>query len=304
MIADDDAVNGDQHSARSVPFQTGTLWQRVIETTARALDSGHLLPIPTRPQILSDGEAIFRTHVVEHLKRKRLVTPTSGNPFLPYEQEMYVSEVTPHHVALLNKFNVVDHHLLIVTSDFEPQEARLNQADFVALWSCLLEYSSLGFYNSGTESGASQPHKHLQVIPLSEGNAVTLEPLYGLCLADAQRIGKSPQLPFEHRLVRFLETDMNDVQQAAAICQRSYDGIIDQLGWRQVGPQTPYNLLVTRQWMLFVPRRQECFRSISLNAMAFAGSLLVKDEQQLQALRSGGPMQALIEVSGTLNADA
>ena len=134
MVSDGDSTSDDRRPEQLVPFQTGTLWQRVIEVSRCALKSGHLLPIPTRQQILSDGEAIFRTHVVDNLKRKQLaVASKGGNPFLPYEPEMYVGHVAPHHVALLNKFNVVDHHLLIVTADFEPQEDRLNRDDFVAL---------------------------------------------------------------------------------------------------------------------------------------------------------------------------
>jgi hypothetical protein len=41
-----------------------------------------------------------------------------------------------------------------------------------------------------------------------------------------------------------------------------------------------YNLLLTRQWMLLVPRRHECFAGISLNALAFAGALLTRDRQE------------------------
>ena len=35
-----------------------------------------------------------------------------ANPFLPYEEDLYVCDLSPTHVCLLNKFNVVDHHFL------------------------------------------------------------------------------------------------------------------------------------------------------------------------------------------------
>jgi ATP adenylyltransferase/5',5'''-P-1,P-4-tetraphosphate phosphorylase II len=38
------------------------------------------------------------------------------NPFLPYEEELHVRALPPHHELLLNKFNVVDHHLLVRVS--------------------------------------------------------------------------------------------------------------------------------------------------------------------------------------------
>ena len=62
-------------------------------------------------------------------------------------------------------------------------------------------------------------------------------------------------------------------------------------------PSAPYNLLVTRQWLLLVPRSKECFESISINALGFAGALLVKDAAQLCILRKQGPMTALQRVA-------
>jgi ATP adenylyltransferase len=62
----------------------------------------------------------------------------------------------------------------------------------------------------------------------------------------------------------------------------------------------PYNLLMTRRWILLVPRSQECFEGISINALGFAGAFLVKDEQQLATLRRFGPMAALHYVASAL----
>ena len=59
----------------------------------------------------------------------------------------------------------------------------------------------------------------------------------------------------------------------------------------------PYNLLATRRWLLLVPRSEEYFEGISINALGFAGALLVKDTTQLAVLRSHGPMTALRHVA-------
>jgi ATP adenylyltransferase len=59
----------------------------------------------------------------------------------------------------------------------------------------------------------------------------------------------------------------------------------------------PYNLLVTRRWMLAVPRSRERFDSISVNALGFAGSLFVRDAAEMQRLREAGPMRVLQEVA-------
>ena len=66
---------------------------------------------------------------------------------------------------------------------------------------------------------------------------------------------------------------------------------------RQAGP---YNLLVTRSWMMLVPRERERererWRGTSINALGFAGSLLARDEAELEWIRTVGPMRMLREV--------
>ena len=61
----------------------------------------------------------------------------------------------------------------------------------------------------------------------------------------------------------------------------------------------PYNLLFTREWMLLVPRSKEFFGSFSINALGFAGALLVQNEQQMQMLKEYGGMAALIHTAVT-----
>ncbi len=46
-----------------------------------------------------------------------------------------------------------------------------------------------------------------------------------------------------------------------------------------------------------MPRSREHFGSISINALGFAGALLVWDEEQLRALRAAGPFTALRETA-------
>jgi ATP adenylyltransferase len=63
----------------------------------------------------------------------------------------------------------------------------------------------------------------------------------------------------------------------------------------------PYCLLVTREWMLLVPRTREHFEDISFNALAFAGSLFVRNDQQLERLKKCGPLHALKSVTVPMN---
>ena len=58
-------------------------------------------------------------------------------------------------------------------------------------------------------------------------------------------------------------------------------------------PTAAYNLLVTREWMLLVPRAREAYEDISVNALGFAGALLARDDKQLELLRAVRPMRVL-----------
>jgi ATP adenylyltransferase len=49
--------------------------------------------------------------------------------------------------------------------------------------------------------------------------------------------------------------------------------------------------------MLLVPRSREFFDAISINSLGFAGALLVRNEEQLERVRSCGPMTVLREVA-------
>jgi len=66
-------------------------------------------------------------------------------------------------------------------------------------------------------------------------------------------------------------------------------------------PQAPYNLLATRRWMLVVPRRQERYEKISVNALGFAGSLFVTQRRGARARAPRRPMlraSAMTMISG------
>lgn len=275
----------------------GTLGTKLADRTRAALESGALRPIATVPEFVEQGGLRFLVRRVESLARKDLETAQRpGNPFLPWEEALFVAEVSDSHVALLNKFNVIAHHLLIVTRRFEDQELLLSGADFAALLACMAEFPSLGFYNGGAVAGASQSHKHLQLVPLPlapEGPAVPVQPLL-----DAARFkggyGTVPGFPFAHALCprpksaeETRELYLRMLRQAGIPPWEAADGL------RQ---SAAYNLLLGPTWMLLVPRTREYFDGISVNALAYAGSLFVRNDQQLERVREAGPMAVLAAV--------
>ena len=287
----------------------GTLWARLVATTEAARRSRALHSIATESLHLESAGVTWLVRVLANLRRKEQARAAQAggtapaNPFLPPEPELLVGEVTPTHVAVLNKFNVVDHHLLVVTRAFEEQAWLLSPADFEALWRCLGEYPSLGFYNGGEAAGASQRHRHLQLVPLpmdGTGPALPIEPL--LVQAEWQDgVGRVAALPFRHALARIDDLADHAPADAAATLHRRYQTLLAAVGIRGEGvtqqQSGPYNLLATRQWMLLVPRSRESWERMSVNSLGYAGALLVRDLEQFHRLQEAGPLVALAAVS-------
>jgi len=294
-------------------LQKGTLWNCIIAATERAMASGALLPAPTSHTFVEDGGVRFFVRVLVSLQRKdearekQAAHGSSGkqaNPFLPPERELTVSDISDTHVAILNKFNVVDHHLLIVTRRFEDQEILLTADDFEALWTCMAEFNCLGFYNGGREAGASQQHKHLQIVPLPlapEGPSVPIAPL--LDRANGTIGDTIPGFFFLHAFQKLSPELVRSPSLAAKETFQFYRTMVKKVGMTPPAPneetrQTlPYCFLMTREWMLLVPRSKECLEDISINSLAFAGSFFVRSDRQLERLKSIGPLRALQSVA-------
>ena len=296
-----------------------------------ALEKGALQPLVTRADTLENEGYLFSVRVmaggIEKPVPRDSETPEEGvtgsekpgteptkvkNPFLPYDQELFVCDLAPHHVCLLNKFQVVAPHLLLVTREFQRQEKALDEGDFISLASGLRELDGLGFYNSGRVAGASQPHKHLQLIPFLDRRNTGFPLLSAWDRATPAATGGIWQapLPFPHALTpsNLAENAAeNAVENAAEIDAElqgrrwasDYRQLLDFLHLNPPGSAdpAPYNLLVTRKWMFMVPRVREVVEGVSLNALAFAGGLLVRDEVQLERVRQRGPMSLLMEAT-------
>ena len=161
------------------------------------------------------------------------------------------------------------------------------------------EIDGLGFYNGGTMAGASQAHKHLQLVPLPLMHGEPPLPIAPL-LPDVgpDKLTTIPDLPIAHAFMRFRQA--GSACAPAAHLHRGYLMLLKHLVLRTPAGSdrpAPYNLLVTRDWMLAVRRSAEAWERISVNSLGFAGALLVRDQADLERLREVGPMQILQAVA-------
>jgi ATP adenylyltransferase len=153
-------------------------------------------------------------------------------------------------------------------------------------------HGGLGFYNGGRIAGASQAHKHLQWIPSgADGVARFLPPQEGDAALD------NPVLPWAHAVVALGEAVWAVPAGAGEAVHEAFHLACARLGMPCAAtPMPPYNLLVTRAALVLVPRTQEKWKDVSVNSLAWAGSLFVRDRAQIDALRAHGPLAVLTAV--------
>ncbi len=309
-------------------LQPGTLWPQVELTTANARRCGALKPIATELLLCVDSGIPFQVRILSSQKHKQQAQQRlkqagqqHHNPFLPYDPQLFITRVTGSRLILLNKFNVVDHHLLIVSDQFEDQRSLLGLSDFYALSLTMAEFPSLGFYNSDTEAGASQRHRHLQVVPVplsvpltAAGSSATdvasvkadVLPTSGLQALGEGVDGRRAMIPididvlnntalgYEYRTISSLP---REPQQRAVQLHGFYRHAITELAL--LPPQgpliKPYNLLVCQDWAVIVPRRKERVAGVAINALGYAGAFLLRERSQLEPLRRLGLVNALVE---------
>jgi sulfate adenylyltransferase (ADP) / ATP adenylyltransferase len=86
----------------------------------------------------------------------------------------YVPKENPSHVLVLNRFPIIANHFIVATRQFKEQAANLEADDLDVTYSCLKAWQDgadgerrklFAFFNSGPQSGASQPHRHIQFLP-------------------------------------------------------------------------------------------------------------------------------------------
>lgn len=278
------------HPGGSSPPRAVGFWADVVDRAEAALAAGAMHSFECALEFVQDAGVEFVIRVATMLPQgetaagRTLSAPKlAADPFAEPEPELVVRDLTATHRALLNKFSVVREHLLVVTKRFEDQRALLDERDFEALAVCMEDAEVLAFYNGGAEAGASQGHKHLQVVtlPLSPRHAVPMDALL-------PRGGHT--LPFRHAFARLAPGDVCRPAQAL----RTYEELHRAAGLQLA---QPYNLLVTHEWMLVVPRARDKFEGVSINSLGFAGSFFVRDAKHAHAIATAPPMAVLKSVA-------
>ena len=299
-------MNSDKEGLKSTD-----LWKKVITRTHHAINCGVLQSIVTNCEFIEDANIKFLVRILANFSRKeeakkaqkqqRQKIGKKNNPFLPYEEDLLVTDISDTHLCLLNKYNVFDYHLLIITRVFEEQQSWLDLNNFAALAQCLSQIDGLGFYNSGTLSGASQHHKHLQLVPFPLSSEVEKTPIESIIKeTDFQGdIGFMSSFHFNHALTKINLTTGQNYLQNALIMLENYHKLLRaiNLPLHKEKPTVDYNLLITREWMMIIERSKASYESIPVNSLGFAGTFLVKNQEQMEQLKELTPLKILHNVA-------
>lgn len=254
------------------------------QVAARARRSGALCSVPTRIVPHQERGLTFLIHLLDGPLHK----PHGGgqdhqDPFASPDPELLVARYA-HYYLLLNKFNVLSSHLLLVTRDAQPQDGTLSEQDFAAFWPLLCAHGAIGFYNGGPDAGASQPHRHFQLLPGQFDSGLTGPPIN-------PRDADTRRLLCPRSIWLALSADDPAHRVFAAYRQACH-----QLA---LAPAHPFNLILLPEGLWLIPR--SCRRVVTeINALAFLGSLFAVNRQELDSIRQSGVVNLLRQASAPL----
>lgn len=235
------------------------------------------------------------------------------------------NELDATHNLLLNKYPVIPRHSIVSTIGFKRQTDFLDSQDLDVTYSCLQAWEGqsteespsrlFAFFNSGEHSGASQPHRHLQLLPVEDmmdsGSRDTgWQPLIDVMterLPAHPGIFSDPSLPFCHYAMRI------PTNPGTGLLQQIYRSLYDRastsawacnergpIGHTAVGihngeASLSYNLAMTTHAMAICPRRKETATiptsgdegSAAINGTILGGTLMVKEKSEWEAFRQG-----------------
>ncbi|KAL1612036.1 bifunctional AP-4-A phosphorylase/ADP sulfurylase [Paraconiothyrium brasiliense] len=272
--------------------------------------------------------------------RKETTPKKKIDPFENPPAELYITDVpttNPSHCLVLNKFPVITNHFILATKTNKQQTHVLEEDDLQVTYECLKAWQGndtrgrlFAFFNSGNHSGASQPHRHLQFLPVdsmhegkkSAGWDVLIETILSSGTEDVStKAIQHPMLPFTHFAYRFssepsaaqLLQTYKDLYRHAT---QAIDGYISthpgQLSLHESDDgdlPISYNLAMTTAGMAIIPRRNEGHMLrrddgtdigyVQLNGTVLGGTLMVKFQEEWDTLRQHPEkLDAVLEAIG------
>ena len=266
-------------------------WNKSLRQTELSINKGSLKPLNTLDitnEICDCNDFIIKKLDTTSFKRNKIIGPKL-NPFKPWEKNLEIERIGEEHQLILNKYPVQLGHILLITRDWKPQNGWLDKTDLAAIQIVNKDTSGLWFFNSGSVAGASQPHRHIQL--LRRNNEEKSCPREDWFLNLKGSLFSSNKLTDNICVKDFnFEDNVNNLYV-------KYLKICEDLGLGNPNfdpkPRKPYNLLITNNWMAGIKRSKDHVYGFSINGLGFAGYILVTEKSDVSYLRENGPEKLL-----------
>ncbi|KJX96220.1 5',5'''-P-1,P-4-tetraphosphate phosphorylase 2 like protein [Zymoseptoria brevis] len=269
-LVESGAVSYDANQ-ETIEHVEGDLKYHFILTTA----------LTTKPHTISSPTTSSTSTTSSPTTSSTSTTPPQFRPGSDINTTGYeLTPIGPSHFLAINKFCYARPHLMLLTSSgHHRQHEPLSLSDLAAAWTLLTSTTRTDyvvFFNGGKEAGCSRAHKHLQMLILPKASlAAFLDDDDDD--DDDDEEGVEPTVSFQWFYERFGKRHVTPEG-----LKERYDALMDKAeeccGRKKedavTGATCPHNFLLTKRWMLVVPRRKwGITKDVGANSMGVIGVL-------------------------------
>ena len=272
-------------------MRSETYWVKALHQTRLSINKNCLYPLKTKiitKEIYKKNDFIIRKLDTSKFKKQKCYGPRQ-NPFNPWEEILEIDKIGNNHQLILNKYPVQKGHILLITNTWRAQNGWLDIDDWIAIQKVNMDTSGLWFFNSSPIAGASQPHRHIQLLRRSHDELSCPRERWFLDLVLNNDYDSKLKNNIVVSNINFLENSSNIYNLYLKLTKRL--GLGDPIN--DTKPKYPYNILITNNWIAIIKRRQDQIHGFSVNGLGFAGYLLVTDKSNLNYLKKYGPEKLL-----------
>ena len=266
-------------------------WEKALQKTKISINSKSLFPLNTTDitkSLYKGNDFVIRELDIAKYKKNKLVGPKI-NPFKPWENILEIDSIGNDHQLILNKYPVQLGHILLITNEWKEQNGWIDIKDWEAIKKVNNDTTGLWFFNSGPLAGASQPHRHFQLL---------------------RRDPSEVSCPREKWILEFCNVNYKNVSFCKNIIIKKFSNFINEENMHEIykdllfelglgkpetdkKPRYPYNLIFTDKWILLIKRKTDNLLGFSINALGFAGYILVTERSNIRYLKKYGPEKLL-----------
>jgi len=274
-----------------------TIWYKALKQSSKAIESGALIPLDTFNidlQLYNQKDFEIRKLKFKFPIKKKEFGPLI-NPFLPWDKRLKIIDVLDSHLLILNKYPVQLGHMLLITNTWAPQNGWLKLKDFEAMTKVEEDTTGLWFFNSSPLAGASQPHRHLQLL--------RREKTCPVCPRDNWFIDRaSSKIKYTDILGRSIGVSLRSpaTNMKALELFNLYKSICFELciGNESIDnkPLAPYNMIITSKWISVIRRERDFSNGFNINSLGFAGYLITDNDGSIDWIKRNGALKLLESV--------